>query len=42
MRPEGIYKSHDLMTFISQSTDFGVHVAGASLYFGHLSSSIII
>ena len=24
MRPAGIYKSHDLMTYISQSTDFGL------------------
>ena len=23
MRPAEIYKSHDLMTYISQSTDFG-------------------
>ena len=24
MRPAGIYKSHDLMTYMSQSTDFGL------------------
>ena len=24
MRPAGIYKSHDLMTYISRSTDFGL------------------
>ena len=24
MRPAGLYKSHDLMTYISQSTDFGL------------------
>ena len=38
MRPAGIYKSHDLMTYISQSTEFGQHEAGASVYFGHISS----
>ena len=42
MRPTGIYKSHDLMTYISWSTDFGGHEAGASVYFGHISSLIII
>ena len=24
MRPVGIYKSHDLLTYISRSTDFGL------------------
>ena len=24
LRPAGIYKSHDLMTYISRSTDFGL------------------
>ena len=42
MRPAGIYQSHDLMTYISGSTYFGGHEAGASVYFGHISSSIII
>ena len=28
MRPSGIYKSHDLMTYISQSTDFRGHEVG--------------
>ena len=42
MRPARIYKSHDLMSYISRSTDFGEHEAGASVYFGHNSSSIII
>ena len=42
MRPAGIYKSHDFMAYISRSTDFGGHEAGASVYFGHISSSIII
>ena len=42
MRLVEIYKSHDLVTYISRSTDFGGHEAGASVYFGHISSSIII
>ena len=42
MRPAGIYKNYDLMTYILRSTDFGGHEAGASVYFGHISSSIII
>ena len=42
MRPAGIYKSYDLKTYISRYTDFGGHKMGASVYFGHISSSIII
>ena len=38
----GIYKSRNIMTYISQSTHLGGHEAGASVYFGHISSSIII
>ena len=42
MRPAGIYESYmyDLMTYILRPTDFGGHEA--SVYFGHISSSIII
>ena len=42
MKPAGIYESHDLMTYISRSTDFGGYEVGASVYFGHISSSVII
>ena len=42
MRPAGIYKSHDFIAYILQSTGFGGHEAGASMYFGYISSSIII
>ena len=34
MRPAGIYKSHDVMTYISRSNDFGEHEDVASVYFG--------
>ena len=42
MRSVGIYKSHDLMSYISWSTDFGGHELEASVYFGYISSSTII
>ena len=40
MRPAGIYKSHDLMTYISQSADFGQFSMVKIFVIGRFLSSV--
>ena len=39
MRPAGIYKSHDLMTYISRFTDFGQNIKVKIFVQGRILSS---